>query len=267
MNQRPSLTAVASGAVTDLHRWLRPQPPAPTGPRAAGVVLASGSGSRFGAGQNKAYLPLAGRSVASWALRSLAAAPEIGPLLLVARDEDHRHAQRVLQREADGREVELVTGGATRQESELNALRHLAGRIDAGAVDIVVMHDGARPLASSNLTAGVIHAARQHGGAIPAIPADDIAEVTDAGSTVGGVLPGLVRAQTPQAFAAGDLLNAYEAAARAGFVGTDTASCIEQFSDVTVRWIFGEPHNVKITYAEDLFLAEQILAGSGYRLA
>lgn len=236
-------------------------------PRAAGVVLASGTGSRFGAAQNKAYLPLAGRSLASWALRSLAATPEIGPLLLVNRHDDHRQAERVLNREVDGREVELVGGGATRQESELNALRHLAGRIDAGTVDVVVFHDAARPLATTNLAEAVIYEARRHGGAIPALPADDIAECAADGRLSGGPLNGLVRAQTPQAFASAAVLAAHEAAARAGFRGTDTSSCVEEFGNLTVRWIMGESENIKITYAEDLFVAEHILGSRDFRLS
>ncbi|GAA4705514.1 IspD/TarI family cytidylyltransferase [Phytohabitans rumicis] len=234
--------------------------------RAAGVVLAGGSGARFRAEQNKAYLPLAGRSLASWSLRSLAATPDIGALVLVARQEDHRTARWIVEREVDDREVEVVWGGATRQESELNALRHLAGRIDAGEIDVVVIHDAARPLASPTLTAGVIHLAREHGGAIPCVPGEDLVEVDGDGAVTGTHLRRLVRAQTPQAFAAEPLLTSYEAAARAGFVGTDTSSCLERFSTVKVHWLMGEAVNLKITYPQDLFLAEQILATAEYDL-
>jgi 2-C-methyl-D-erythritol 4-phosphate cytidylyltransferase len=234
---------------------------------AAGVVLAGGSGSRLGAGENKVYLPLAGRCVVSWALNALAAVAGVDPLVLVVRPEDRERARWVIDREVDAPAVELVTGGETRQESELHALRHLAGRIDAGAVDVVVIHDAARPLAQPTLVAGVIHAAREYGGAIPAEPVTDLAAVDDDGIRVPDErLRGVVRVQTPQAFAAAPLLAAYEAAARAAFVGPDTAETVQRFSDLAVHWISGDPVNLKITYPQDLLLAEAALAAANYRI-
>src|SRR5690625_4731922 len=80
------------------------------------------------------------------------------------------------------------------------ALRHLADRIDSGAVDTVLIHDAARPLVSHGLAAAVLHAAREAGGAVPGIPADDIAPVGDGELLATGRFdPGvLVRVQTPQ---------------------------------------------------------------------
>jgi 2-C-methyl-D-erythritol 4-phosphate cytidylyltransferase len=235
---------------------------------AAGVVLAGGSGTRFDAGENKVYLPLAGRSIVSWALNALAAVPDVDPLLLVVRPQDQQQAQWVIDREVDRPAVELVSGGATRQESELNALRHLAGRIDAGRVDIVVIHDAARPLAHPTLAAGVIHAARQHGGAFPAEFAEDLAAVDADGLRVHDQrLSTAVRVQTPQAFAAAPLLAAYEAAARAQFVGPDTAETVRRFSELSVHWIAGDPTNLKITHPQDLLLAEAALATANYRIS
>jgi 2-C-methyl-D-erythritol 4-phosphate cytidylyltransferase len=234
---------------------------------AAGVVLAGGSGTRLDAGENKAYLPLAGRCIASWALNALAAVPDVGPLLLVVRAQDRQRAQWVVEREVDAATVEIVLGGATRQESELNALRHLGGRIDAGLIDVVVIHDAARPLAHPTLVAGVIHAAREHGGALPAEPAEDLTAVDGDGLRVPDKrLSTVVRVQTPQAFAARPLLMAYEAAARARFVGTDTAETVQRFSDLPVQWIAGDPINFKITYPQDLLLAEAALAAASYRI-
>ncbi len=69
--------------------------------------------------------------------------------------------------------------------------------------------------------------------------------------------------QTPQAFRAGPLLGAYAAADRDGFVGTDTASCIEHYTDLPVHCVPGDARNIKITFPEDLALAERLLATSG----
>jgi 2-C-methyl-D-erythritol 4-phosphate cytidylyltransferase len=222
--------------------------------QAAGVVLAGGSGSRFGREINKVYLPLAGRPVLAWSLRALAANPDIGVLVLVTRPQDVDHMTEVVA----GLDVEVVSGGTTRQGSELAALRHLAGRIDAGDIDAVLIHDGARPLVSGELVDAVLTATRRYGGAIPGIKAEDLAAATPDGHVV-PIPDELVAVQTPQGFLAKPLLEAYERAAAENFDGTDTASCIERFTDIEVHWVPGEQSNLKITFEHDLTVAERIL--------
>ena len=225
--------------------------------RAAAIVLASGSGSRVGAALNKVYLPLAGRPLLHWSLAAFAARPEVGVVVLVARQQDWEPASTAAR--AVG--AELVHGGGTRQESELNALRHLSGRIGAGEIDSVLIHDGARPLVGADLIADVLRTTREHGGAVPGLMADDIEAVSADGTTLAGAPTGtVVRAQTPQGFQAAELLAVYERAAADGFVGTDTASCVERYSSLPVHWVAGDQRNFKITYAHDLDLAERLLA-------
>ncbi|WP_027927292.1 IspD/TarI family cytidylyltransferase [Amycolatopsis benzoatilytica] len=223
---------------------------------AAGVVLASGAGTRVGAALNKVYLPVAGRPVVAWSLDAFAAADGIGVLVLVIRPEDAELAGEVLS--ACSRPVEIVEGGPTRQASELNALRHLAPRIADGAVDSVLLHDGARPLVTSELIASVLGRTREDGGAVPGLAADDVVSMAGP-DTVAGPLPGAIRVQTPQGFRARPLLAAYEQAAAEGFLGTDTASCMEKFSALPVRWVPGSAENIKITYPHDLAVAERLL--------
>lgn len=233
----------------------------------AAIVLAGGNGTRVGGSRNKVYLPLAGRSVISWSLNTFGAMPEVGVVVLVVRAADRATAEWVLDREIEQGPVELVTGGATRQESELAGLRHLAGRIDAGEVGTVLIHDGARPLMTRTLAAGVLHAARR-GGALPGVRRTDVGVAGPDGHGLVAMAPdGCVAVQTPQGFPAAPLLDAYEQAAREGFAGTDTASCIERFApDLDTRWIAGDPGNIKITYAQDLVVAEQALARAAHRL-
>lgn len=216
------------------------------------MVLASGSGTRVGAALNKVYLPLAGRRIVAWSLAAFAKVPGIAPLVLVTRPQDAEFVDEVLAG-ADA-PVEVVHGGASRQESELKALRHLAKRIENGEVDTVLLHDGARPLVSPELISEVLRTARRHGGAMPGIAADDIVRAD--GSALGTV----VRAQTPQAFRAAPLLDAYEQAAREGFEGTDTASVMERFSSLPTHWVPGDERNFKVTYPHDLVVAGQVLS-------
>lgn len=256
-------TSVGEAAPTTIARVnsLRPHPSPAARGRAAGIVLAGGSGTRVGAGMNKAFLPLSGRSIASWGINALGGVDGVSTLVFVVRAEDQELARTVVERETD-HPVEIVTGGDTRQESELLALRHLADRIDADDVRTVLIHDAARPLVSHGLAAAVLHAAERTGGAVPALPAQDLVpigpgqhlepEPGDAGA--------LLRVQTPQAFRADTILDAYEAAARDGFVGTDTASCAQQYTDIATTWVRGEETNFKITYAQDLLLAQDVVA-------
>ncbi|SFB36261.1 2-C-methyl-D-erythritol 4-phosphate cytidylyltransferase [Amycolatopsis marina] len=244
---------------TPTGRKIAAVPETETAPLAAGVVLASGAGTRVGASLNKVFLPLAGRPLVSWSLDAFASVPSIGVLLLVTRPQDGELVERV-RADHPGARIEVVHGGATRQESELNALRHLAGRIADGSIDVVLLHDGARPLVTPRLVTAVLEVAREHGGAVPGLSGVDIHAATADGSRLTGRPAGeLVRVQTPQGFRAGPLLAAYEEAERAHFAGTDTASCMEQFSSVRVRWIPGEQENFKITYAHDLAVAERVL--------
>lgn len=234
---------------------------------AAGVVVAGGSGTRLGSERNKAYLPLAGRSLASWGLLALGEVAGVDVLVLVIRRQDRDEAERLVAHEAGGLPVELVEGGATRHQSERNALRHLAGRIGSGNVDAVLVHDAARPLAGAELAAAVLRAARSYGGAVPALPADDIVTVQDPPGGASGfaecALPeagtSFVRAQTPQGFRARPLLRAFEAAAAEGFAGTDTASCLIRYSDERLRWVAGESRNIKITHPQDIVLARRLV--------
>jgi 2-C-methyl-D-erythritol 4-phosphate cytidylyltransferase len=232
----------------------------------AGIVLAAGSGTRVGTSRNKVYLPLAGRRIVTWSLELFRRIPGIGRLLLVVRDDDLELAGEILDRELPGVPVDLVTGGETRHESEYRGLLHLADEIRRGEIDVVLVHDAARPLAPVRIVEEVLAAAVRTGGAIPALPLEDAVGVDEAGRMSHARRTDMVRVQTPQAFRSGPLLAAYQAAAVDGFTGTDTASCVERYGGTPVHVVAGDPRNIKVTYADDLFTAELILATSGYEL-
>jgi 2-C-methyl-D-erythritol 4-phosphate cytidylyltransferase len=257
---------VPTTPATGLGPFLRRHRPRGT---AAAVVLAGGSGTRVGGGLNKVYLPLAGRRVVSWSFTWAGQVNEIGRFVLVVRPEDADLARQTLRREAAQLRVDIVVGGGTRHESEEAALEHLAPSIGAGDVDVVAIHDGARPLAGPALWRSVVRTATDVGGAVPALPAIGVLPVGDDGHPVPsqGQDVGLTRVQTPQAFRAKDLLAAYAAAHAAGYQGTDTACSAEAYSDLVVQVVAGSRTNLKVTYPHDLFLAERLLAAARYRLA
>jgi len=228
------------------------------------VVLAGGSGTRVGSDRNKVYLPMAGRPVISWSLSWAADVAEIGRVVLVIRPEDEEAAAEAIAAAGlarSGKPVEVITGGSTRHRSEQAALDHLAEAIGAGAIDVVAIHDGARPLAGPLLLQEVIRAAAAHGGAVPTV-SEQRAWPVDA---EGRLRPpdtdhGLHRVQTPQAFRAAPLLAAYAAALREGVEGTDTSAALEGRADLQVVAVPGRADNLKVTFAEDLRRAETLLS-------
>jgi 2-C-methyl-D-erythritol 4-phosphate cytidylyltransferase len=234
--------------------------PTQRGPVAAGVVLASGSGTRVGGDLNKVYLPMAGRRVVTWSLAALARVVDIGVLVLVIRPQDRELADQVLTDDLlAGTSIEIVTGGASRQESELMALRRLADRIETGHVDVVLIHDAARPLVTSELADSVLRTAREFGGAVPGLPREDLIAV-DGATVTSADLGRVVTVQTPQGYPARQLLAAYEQADAEGFVGTDTAACMAKYSGVATTCIPGDERNIKITYPYDVPIVERLMA-------
>jgi 2-C-methyl-D-erythritol 4-phosphate cytidylyltransferase len=223
------------------------------------VVLASGAGVRVGGDLNKVYLPLGGRSVVAWSLSAFAQAAGIGVLVLVVRPQDRALAEQVLATECAGCAVQVVHGGAVRQESELMALRHLRPRIAAGEIDVVLIHDAARPLVTPALVTAVLAAAREWGGAVPGVPRDALTMATADGRLAEADLGTMMAMQTPQGFLAAPLLDAYERAAADGFAGTDTAACVTRYCDLQVRCIPGDDRNIKITYPHDVVVAAKSL--------
>jgi 2-C-methyl-D-erythritol 4-phosphate cytidylyltransferase len=224
-------------------------------PRTGVVLLAAGSGSRVGGETNKVLLPLAGLPVLVWSLRTITALPYVERLVVVHREQDRAVVERlVLDRLPEGREAVLVGGGETRHGSEWRGLAALRAAIEAGELDVVALHDAARPLADRALFEATVRAAHQHGGGIPARPQPGLLR-RDGGPRVRD----LVGVQTPQAFRAAPLLEAYTRAEADGFTGTDTASCVARYTDLPIRAVPAPATNLKITYPEDVTLAERLL--------
>jgi 2-C-methyl-D-erythritol 4-phosphate cytidylyltransferase len=226
-------------------------------PTAALVLLAAGSGARSGLSTNKVFAALSGRRVLTWSLDATRDLPGIDPVMVVVRPEEATAAERVLREESPGREVGVVAGGPTRHASERNALESIRSAVDSGEVDVVVVHDAARPLAPTAVFADVVTAAREHGGAVPGRLQQALLRRSDLRPFAGEVLA----VQTPQAFGARLLLDAHDAAAAHGFEGTDTAACVERFAPwLRIHALPAPATNLKITFPEDLALAERLVA-------
>jgi len=203
------------------------------------IVVAAGSGSRFG--RPKQYEELGGRRVLDWSLaaaRAIADGPGNGVVVVVPPDRAGDPAPDV--------DV-VVGGGATRSSSVRAGLSAVPG--DA---EVIVVHDGARPLAGVELFARVVEAVR--GGADAAVPAVEVTDTLRRRS--GGPVDrgGLVAVQTPQGFRAAALRGAHAREPEA----TDDASLVEAVGGKVVV-VDGSPANLKITRPVDLAIAEALL--------
>jgi 2-C-methyl-D-erythritol 4-phosphate cytidylyltransferase len=225
--------------------------------RAAVVVLAAGAGTRVGADVNKVLLPIGGVPVVAHSVRTARTVPGVRRVVLVVRGGEEEAVRRAVEPHllGPGPEVAMVVGGATRHASEWAALELLAPAIEAGELDVVAMHDAARPLAGVELYEDVLATAARLGGAIPVATLPDLVAVD------GAALPAaLVGVQTPQAFRAADLLAAHRAAASDGFEATDTAGCLAAYADVVIGAVTSNAANLKVTVADDLRVAELLTA-------
>ncbi len=216
------------------------------------IVLAGGSGSRVRREVNKVYLPIGGRPLLWYSLTTFAAFQPVDRVIVVIRDEDRARAEEVVA--LAGVEATLVSGGATRHASEAAGIAAAGPDTDT----LVAIHDGARPFLTLGLLERLFAAAGRHGGAVPGLAIDGPLEQVEHGILVPADTDHLRRMQTPQVFRAGPLVEAYRRAGKEGFEGVDTAETVGRFSDLDIRVIPGDPHNLKVTFVEDFFTAEDL---------
>jgi 2-C-methyl-D-erythritol 4-phosphate cytidylyltransferase len=225
--------------------------------RFVALVPAAGIGSRFGGETPKQYLPLRGRPLLWHALRALAAHRAIARVLVVLHPDDRQFAALSWAGCGD-KLLALYAGGATRAHSVLGGLTAPDAQLQDD--DWVLVHDAARPCLDSALLDRLIGALRDDAvGGLLAIPVADTLKREDAEQRIAATEPraGLWRAQTPQMFRAGLLRRALQSADLARV--TDEASAVETLG-VRPRLVIGSDLNLKVTYPEDLRLAELILA-------
>ncbi|MGO9740365.1 MAG: bifunctional 2-C-methyl-D-erythritol 4-phosphate cytidylyltransferase/2-C-methyl-D-erythritol 2,4-cyclodiphosphate synthase [Roseiarcus sp.] len=218
------------------------------------IVVAAGRGSRLGGGIPKQYLVCAGKPLICHTLEALAAAHEFAAATVVIHPDDLALYEDVVARLSPRARAMLTApafGGETRQQSVrlgLEAQRDLA-------IDIALIHDGARPFPSAALVARAIQAAIAHGAAVPGTPVTDTIKQIDAeGRIVGAPDRATLRAvQTPQAFQFDLILAAHRRAEGADL--TDDAAVAERVG-VPVHVFDGDADNFKVTTMQDLAKAE-----------
>ena len=212
------------------------------------IIVGAGTGSRFQSKTPKQFLEIAGKPVIVHAIERFGSAPSVDTLVVVVASE---HVTRLAGMHLS-KPVRIVTGGATRAESVSNGLAAVEND-----VEIVAVHDGARPFVSVDEIERTIAKAKEFGAACL------VASVTDTiktiqGDEISGTLDRykLRRALTPQAFKTEVLKRGFEGADLAEYV-TDECYLVEKLGH-PIAFVEGSAWNIKITHPEDLVLAEAI---------
>ncbi len=230
--------------------------------KAAVIIPAAGSGSRMGLDTPKQFLELAGLPILVRTVRAFHSVPDIETIVLPVPPDARNRVEEMAEKyelAPKGGKLAIVNGGRTRQDSVLAGLDALPL-----ATEVVLVHDGARPLVSTRIIETCLQEAARSGAAMAAVPVSDTLKAVGAEKQIRKTVDrqGLWQAQTPQAARVALLREAYAATEKTGFVGTDEASLLEQI-DCPVKVVAGSKKNIKITLPEDLQVAEAILMQNG----
>ncbi len=221
---------------------------------AAVIIPAAGSGTRMQTVLPKQYLNLAGKPILIHTVSAFINCGEIAQVIVVVPQERIAETESMLDAHQLPREkICVIAGGNRRQDSVFAGLQEIDPNIN-----IVLVHDGARPLVSAELINRCYHATVRSGAAIAAIPVKDTLKTGNSSNLVENTIDrdSLWQAQTPQGARKQLLLNAYERFGTADF--TDESSLLE-LAGVAVQLVTGRESNIKITSPEDLELAEKIM--------
>lgn len=229
------------------------------------VLLAGGSGRRMGGAEPKQFIHIAGRTILEHSIRAFALHPAIDRILIVSHAD---FIERVRDIAAPYAKVqEILRGGRERYESTLAAIAALQPGPGQSAPepDIrLLIHDAVRPLVSARIITDCIEALSHHRAVDVAIPCTDTIVEVDASGHIARIPSRdmLRHVQTPQGFHLGIIARAYELGLRdPSFITTDDCGVVHRYLPDEPIWVVqGETSNIKLTYPEDLLLAESILS-------
>lgn len=220
------------------------------------LIPAAGMGRRMGSDRNKLLLTLRSKPLIAWTMLAAEAARQIDWIGIIAQPTDESYLQELLAALSLTKKVRIIYGGLTRQESVYNGLQGLPD-----AAERVLIHDGARCLATPELLNRCAEAIVHCPGLIAAVPVKDTIKVVDKDLLIQDTpdRQHLWAAQTPQAFDVKTLKTCHDEGLRQGWEVTDDAALFEKCG-LPVKIVAGEDTNLKITTPVDLAIAEFILA-------
>lgn len=222
-------------------------------PKTAAIILAGGTGERFGKEGGKQLVEIGGKPILTWSVEAFDAVGDIGLIVIVCPAERQgEYLSKAVDPFSFATPIVVAAAGSTRQESAFSGLELVPEEFE-----YVVMHDGARPLISADLIAHTIATLKGNidaDGAVVAHPAIDTLKVVENGVIVGTPDRSVFwNAQTPQVFRAGIYRRAHASALSDGFMGTDDSSLIERLGG-RVLVVEGKRDNIKLTVPEDYLM-------------
>lgn len=223
------------------------------------IIAAAGSGTRMGLDFNKLFLSIEEKPVIAYTIDSFEECDAVDDIIIVCSESDFSLVSDICSDFNYQKVSQIVTGGKTRQESIYKGL--LA---TSGSEEIVLVHDGARPLVSEALIEAVINKARDKGAAAPAVPVKDTVKKVNSDLTVRSTVDreSLFCVQTPQGFGRNVILSAHEKAYKENIEATDDCALAEKLGQ-KVYIVPGESSNVKLTTPDDYFLISALIAYRG----
>jgi 2-C-methyl-D-erythritol 4-phosphate cytidylyltransferase len=224
------------------------------------VIPAAGRGERMGGKTKKQFLDLFGFPVIIHTLTVFQKSPVVDDIICVASREDQLLLERLVSDFALTKIKQVIVGGERRQDS-VRAAIDLLEKEDRPD-DLVLVHDGVRPLVTPELIERVVSGAEKFGAAVAAIPVADSLKEVSADRVIQKSVPreNIWSMQTPQAFRLALLIEAYRKAVQDGFAGTDEAMLVER-TGTPIHCIRGSSENIKITTESDFKMAELLLSG------
>lgn len=224
-------------------------------PKTAAIILAGGQGERFGHEGGKQLVEIAGKPILTWSAEAFDAVGDVGLIVIVCpKERSAEYLKRAVDPFPFVTPVIVAPSGPTRQESAFSGLEYVPEDFE-----YVILHDGARPLVTSDLIEHTIATVKGNldcDGAVVAHPAVDTLKVVENRVVVGTPDRSVFWvAQTPQCFRAGIYRRAHAAALSDGFMGTDDSSLIERLGG-RVLVVEGTRDNIKLTVPEDYEMLE-----------
>lgn len=237
------------------------------------IVPAAGRGKRFGEQKNKPFYPLMGKPLLIWALEMLQGVEEIAEIIPVLKEDDLITCGELIERYNITKVKRIVPGGKERQDSVYNAIKIIDDK-----TSVVLIHDGARPLADKDLIRRSIAELKDYDGVVVGMPvkdtikavstqkSEDRSQGTDKKESDVIVQKTLDRnvlwaIQTPQVFPFQKIKDAYIKAMADKYYATDDAALVERYKG-RIKVIIGSCMNIKITTPEDIYIAEALLKAS-----
>jgi len=220
------------------------------------IVPAAGTGERMGIDRKKPYLLLNQRPLLYYTLTALDSIPSIAQIIVAVAPGDERFCQQqVLEKFHFNKSIQIIPGGSSRQES----VRRLLERVPEDA-QLVLIHDGARPLITPELLEQAIAETRVWKATVLAVPVKDTIKSANDTLQIEKTISRerLWAIQTPQTFERSVIREAHQRASQEGFIGTDDAALVERLG-VQVKIVMGSYDNIKITTPEDLVIGEALL--------